>query len=126
MNTEVWAISFSEPHLARRWIQETCSPFRLLLDPERTVYRAYGLRRSYVAGWSPKTVWFYIRLLLSGRKWRGIQGDSAQLGGDFILDKEGTVRLAYPSRDAADRPPLRIFWPSCAGLRRWPQRTVRR
>ena len=40
----------------------------------------------------------------AGRRWRGIQGDSAQLGGDFIVDADGIVRLAYRSRDPTDRP----------------------
>ena len=49
-------------------------------------------------------MWRYVQLLASGRKWRGIQGDSAQLGGDFIVDANGVVRLAYRSYDPTDRP----------------------
>ncbi len=49
-------------------------------------------------------MWRYVRLLAAGRKWRGIQGDSAQLGGDFIVDTNGVVQLAYPSHDPTDRP----------------------
>lgn len=49
-------------------------------------------------------MWRYVQLLASGRKWRGIQGDSAQLGGDFIVDANGVVRLAYRSHDPTDRP----------------------
>jgi len=49
-------------------------------------------------------MWRYVHLLIAGRKWRGIQGDSAQLGGDFIVDKNGIVRLAYRSHDPTDRP----------------------
>ena len=49
-------------------------------------------------------MWRYARLLAAGRKWRGIQGDSTQLGGDFIVDASGIVRLAYRSHDPTDRP----------------------
>jgi hypothetical protein len=42
--------------------------------------------------------------LLSGRKWRGIQGSSTQLGGDFIVDTNGFLRLTYRSQEATDRP----------------------
>ena len=49
-------------------------------------------------------MWRYVRLLIAGRKWRGIQGDSAQLGGDFIVDTNGILRLAYRSHDPTDRP----------------------
>ncbi len=99
-------MSFSSPGYARVWSEEVCSAFRLLLDRERTLYRAYGLERSLWRSWNLRTLWLYIRLLLSGRKWRGIQGDSAQLGGDFIVDSEGVVRLTYRSHDPTDRPPV--------------------
>ncbi|MGD9099523.1 MAG: peroxiredoxin-like family protein, partial [Anaerolineae bacterium] len=102
--TEVLVISFGAPAFARTWLEETCTPFRLLLDPERTVYHAYGLERSFWRAWSLKTVRRYVQLLRAGRKWRGIQGDSAQMGGDFVVDANGVVRLAYRSYDPTDRP----------------------
>ena len=104
LNTKVLIIAFGTLPLAQAWLEETCAPFRLLLDPERTVYQAYGLKRSLLRSWNPKTVWSYVQLLRAGRQWRGIQGDSTQLGGDFVVDADGIVRLAYRSRDAADRP----------------------
>ena len=104
LNAEVWLITFSWPDLADAWRQETCAAFRMLLDPERKTYTAYGLKRSRLRSWNLKTLWAYARLLLSGRKWRGIQGDSTQLGGDFVVDQKGILRLSYPSQDAADRP----------------------
>jgi len=104
LNAQVLIISFGTPELAQAWLEETCAPFTMLLDPERVVYRAYGMGRSWLRSWNVNTLWLYVRLLLSGRRWRGIQGDSAQLGGDFIVDANGIVRLAYSSRDPTDRP----------------------
>ena len=104
LNTEVLLITFSSAGYARKWSQETCAPFRLLLDRERTIYHTYGLERSLMRSWNVKTVQRYVQLMSKGRKWRGIQGDSAQLGGDFIIDSEGIVRLAYRSHDPTDRP----------------------
>jgi len=97
-------ISFGSYPAAQSWLKETCAPFQLLLDSERVVYQAYGLERSFLHSWGPKTIWRYVRLLTAGRKWRGIQGDSAQLGGDFIVDTNGVIRLAYRSHDPTDRP----------------------
>ena len=68
------------------------------------MYKAYGLERSLARSWNLRTIWRYVQLLTSGRKWRGIQGDSAQLGGDFIVDADGIVQLAYRSHDPTDRP----------------------
>jgi len=104
LNTEVLIIAFGTLPLAQAWLEETCAPFHLLLDPERTVYQAYGLERSLLRSWNLKTVRRYVQLMRAGRQWRGIQGDSTQLGGDFIIDADGIVRLAYPSRDPTDRP----------------------
>jgi len=110
LNAEVLVIAFGALPLAQAWLEETCSPFRLLLDPERTVYEAYELERSLLRSWNLKTVRRYVQLMRDGRQWRGIQGDSTQLGGDFIVDADGILRLVYRSRDATDRPPVeRLF-----------------
>ena len=105
LNTRVLLITFGTLPAAQAWLEETCSPFQLLLDSERAVYNAYELERSLLRSWNLRTIWRYVQLLTSGRQWRGIQGDSAQLGGDFIIDTEGIVRLAYRSHDPTDRPP---------------------
>lgn len=104
LETEVLLVSFSSPNYARLWIKETCAPFRLLLDRERRVYRTYGLGSSLWRSWSLRTVWSYVKLMRAGRKWHGIQGDSTQMGGDFIIDADGVIRLAYRSQDPTDRP----------------------
>jgi hypothetical protein len=104
LKTNVVIISFGSPYNAQLWEKETQSKFTLLLDPERNAYRAYGLERSMLRSWGLNTFLTYSRLMLSGRKWRGIQGDSSQLGGDFIVNANGIIRLAYYSRDPSDRP----------------------
>ena len=106
LNTEVVVISFSEPELAKRWLEETCAPFIMLLDQERKIYQAYGIKRSFFGTWNLGTVWFYIQMFLAGRKWHGIQGDPNQMGGDFVIDTRSILRLAHPSQEATDRPPV--------------------
>lgn len=105
-NVEVLIITFGSVGLARAWLAETCGSFHLLLDPSREVYGLYGLERSLWRSWNLKTIWRYVQLLGAGRQWRGIQGDSAQLGGDFIVDRGEIVRLAYRSHDPTDRPSI--------------------
>lgn len=106
LNATVVIITFGPAYLAKNWIEETQAPFLVLIDEERAAYRAYGLERSLVRSWGIKTIWRYAQLLLSGRRWRGIQGDSGQLGGDFIVDTQGMLRLVYPSQNPTDRPPI--------------------
>ncbi len=106
LNTRLVVISFGLASQARAWLEETGAPFTLLLDPERAAYRAYGLEHSLVRSWGLKVWGQYARLMLAGRQWRGTlrEGDSGQLGGDFIVDANGIARLAYRSRDPTDRP----------------------
>lgn len=104
LNVKVFIITFGNLLGASNWLKETYSNFQLLLDPDRFIYERYGLEHSLLRSWNFKTIWMYIKLLSSGRKWRGIQGDSAQLGGDFIIDSKGIVQLAYRSHDPTDRP----------------------
>lgn len=91
-------VTFSSAAYGRVWLKEVCSAFRLLIDRERAVYVRYGLKHSLLRAWNLKTVRKYVQLMRAGRRWREIQGDSAQLGGDFIIDKQGIIRLVYPSR----------------------------
>lgn len=100
----MYLLSFGLEWQAKRWLEETQAPFPLLLDSDRTAYRAYDLERSAAKSWSPKMLLHYFRLILKGGKLRPIQGDPSQLGGDFIVDNEGIVRFSRPSEDPADRP----------------------
>lgn len=109
LEVEVLIVSFGTQPLARAWLEETCAPFRLLLDPTRAVYHAYGLEQSFWHSWNLRTIWRYLQLIAAGRKWRGIQGDSTQLGGDFIIDAAGILHLAYRSHDPTDRPPTSML-----------------
>ncbi|MDP1715802.1 MAG: peroxiredoxin-like family protein [Anaerolineales bacterium] len=108
LNTRVFIISFGTLPALHKWMNETCASFDVLFDPDRNVYRAYQLERSLLRSWSPRTIWTVAKLLLAGRKWISKQDDSdtSQLGGDFIVDKNGILRLVHPSHDPADRPPV--------------------
>jgi hypothetical protein len=101
---EVVLISFGQQEEAGEWLEEVCSAFQMLLDPERKIYYYYKLKHSWTGSWNLKTLSYYIRALLGGVEWRGITGDSAQLGGDFIIGRDGTFLLKHPSQEAIDRP----------------------
>ncbi|MCA9971741.1 MAG: AhpC/TSA family protein [Anaerolineales bacterium] len=104
LGVEVLAISFGTPYWANVWLQETGAPFPLLLDPERAAYHAYGLQSSVFRSWVPKNLWYYVKAVLQGRELLGKRGDPHQLGGDFLVDRRGIIRLAHPSADPTDRP----------------------
>jgi hypothetical protein len=76
----------------------------LLVDAQRETYAAFGMRRSMRGSWTLETVRRYRQLMKEGHRWRGIQGDSLQLGGDAIVDAAGIVRFLAPSKTPVDRP----------------------
>ncbi len=104
LNTDIVTISFGIEYWARMWLQETQSPYPFLVDPERNAYHAYGLQSSVFRSWMPQNLWFYAKATLQGREKFGKRGDPHQLGGDFIVDSQGIVRLAHPSKEPTDRP----------------------
>lgn len=103
-DTNVVFIAFSAGALARNWLQETGISFSILIDQERIAYNAFQLDRSLLRSWGPKTWLAYARLMLKGHRWRGIQDDSTQLGGDFLIDRQGKILFTLRSRDPSHRP----------------------
>lgn len=111
-------ISFGPAAKAPAWLEETRSAFPLLVDARRETYRAYGMRRSLHGSWNIATVRRYRQLMRDGHEWRGIQGDSLQLGGDVIVDADGTVRLLHPSKSPTDRASPQSLLAALSELRR--------
>jgi peroxiredoxin len=97
-------LTFCTRPAAQAYLAEMKVPFDLLLDTRRDVYRRYGLERSFWRSWTPKLIWRYAHQLATKGQFRRSRGDPTQLGGDFIIDRTGIVRLAYRSRTALDRP----------------------
>ncbi len=106
LGVKVLLVTFSSSGYAKKFREEVCSQFPVLIDRERSLYNTYGLESSLLRSWGWKNLWAYTKKLLSGQEWKGIQGDSTQLGGDFIIDHDGIVQFAYRSRDPTDRPPV--------------------
>ena len=102
-HVRVVTVSFDSLYWSQAWLKETESPFPFLRDTERVAYRAYGLQASRWRAWSPATVWYYAKARWQGRQSLGKRGDTHQLGGDFLIDPEGVIVAAHPSRHPADR-----------------------
>jgi hypothetical protein len=106
LNTDVLTITFSSLGYAKVWSEEVCPQFPLLVDSDHALYRLYGMERSLVSPWSPRALWRMVQLVRAGQRWRGIQGDVTEQGGDIVVAANGLVRYLYVSRDPSDRPPV--------------------
>ncbi len=104
LDTSVLLISFGTTEGTKEWRDEVCPPFPALINARRDVYRDYQLEQSLWGPWNLKTLVYYLRAFAPGRKWRGIKGDSTQLAGDSVVDRDGTFLLEYRSEGPTDRP----------------------
>lgn len=78
-------------------------PFAILPDPERGLYRAYGVEGSW-GGFLKGSlqVGKLATALREGFLPGRMEGDINMVPADFILDEEGRVAVAYYGRDISD------------------------
>ncbi len=102
----VVVVSFAEPGHLVTYQEHHQWPFVLLADPDRNAYREFNLKRlSWLRVISPSTLRIYFRLLRQGKKIQNYgKDDYYQAGGDFLVDRQGTVLFAHRSQDPSDRP----------------------
>lgn len=84
--------------------------FPVLVDLERRAYHDWRLRRaSFASIWLSPPVWRqYARLLRTGERLRRTGRDTRQLGGDFVIGRDGTLAYARP-QEADNRPPVGVL-----------------
>lgn len=105
-NTNILVISQSTP-AALAAQRKRGDPLPVAGDPDRAAYRAFGLERTpWYTLVRPDVVlgylWQIVRLVPVKLPYR--REDVLQLGGDFLLDRQGNVVFAYRSRVPTDRP----------------------
>lgn len=106
-DTTVAAIAFADTGRLAAHREHLDLPFPLLADPERAVYRRFGLERAPLwRVYNPGTLRLYGRLLRRGRRLRRPMDDTRQLGGDFVIDATGRLAVAFRPRSPDDRPPI--------------------
>ena len=110
-NVKIVVVSFAEPAMLARYQEHHHWRFPILADPERAAYRAFGLERlAWHRVFSLATLKLYLKLIRKGLV-RDDYGDSDvyQAGGDFLLDRCGTIYFAHRSQDPADRPSVSML-----------------
>jgi peroxiredoxin len=106
LNTQIAVVTFTGGYWADHWLKDTGVDFPLLIDENNDLYDSFDLKRSFWKTWQPKVILDYAKRLVKGESLKQSSGDPYQMGGDFIIDTDGIVRLAYRSDDPTDRPPV--------------------
>ena len=98
-------ITFTRPRNLPGFRRRLALAYPVLADETRAVYHAYGLQRgSWWRVWGLNSARAYSRLLRQGRRLERPTGDTLQLGGDFVVDRDGRLAYAYRSTGPDDRP----------------------
>ena len=109
LDTEVIVITFTEPDNVAAYRDANLLPFTILVDPDRAVYRAFGLGRGTVARvWGIRAARRYLELLRTSaiRRLRAPIEDTLQLGGDFVIAPDGSLAWGPWSQGPDDRPTI--------------------
>jgi peroxiredoxin Q/BCP len=79
-------------------------PFDLVPDPEKRIFRAYGVERGLAGMFSPTVMLEYYRALRAGFPPGMLTADGSITGNpaDFIIDGEGRIAYAHYGRHYAD------------------------
>jgi alkyl hydroperoxide reductase subunit AhpC len=104
---QVILVSMGTPVEAESFRQQYGVPFPIISDPEKHLYRAYGLKRAGLMQlFSPGLVRKGLQAAGEGHLPGIPQGDPMQMPGTFIIDQEGRLLLRHFARDAADYLPV--------------------
>jgi len=102
-------ISFGSPQGAAHWLKETDCKLDMFLDQERSLYQAFGLRRSLSKVWNMQMIHTYAEKIVGGEIFpesKQDDDDPLQMGGDFTLNRSGRIILSHKSSNPYDRPTI--------------------
>ena len=101
----IFAVSFESATRTGEYQQKQRLPFPILRDPRRAAYLLFGIERRAVHKiYRPSTIWYYVRSAIRGEFPGRTKGDMFQLGGNVLLDRDGSTLWVYQSSQPADRP----------------------
>ncbi len=105
LEIQTLVVTFEGRREAREYLDETGLIWPLLVDTDRQLYRAYDMHAARLRHlWGFATMRAYGREALRGRFPRIPRADTAQQGGNVLIDPGGVVRLHHVGSGPADRP----------------------
>ena len=91
-----------------KYVGKQNPPFSIITDPERTVYKKYGVESSWIAFFLSAFTRSYdgINAFLKGFLPYKLEGEIALLPADFLIDENHKISVAYYGKDIGDHLPL--------------------
>ena len=106
-NLSLVAVFQSPSASIRRYVGKQDIPFPVIADPERRLYRLYGVESSW-----PGFIWGSLRLptvasaLMKGFLPGKMEGVKSMVSADFLIGPDSTIQVAYYGSDIGDHLPI--------------------
>jgi peroxiredoxin len=105
---EVVLVAYNDPELVMSQLFRSLDlPFLLLVDKGREAYQSWGLGQ---ADWrtllNPALYWNVARMAMRRPKPLGRAPTTSQLGGDFVIDRDGKIVFVNRMKSIYDRAPV--------------------
>ncbi len=105
LGADVVLVAFHDPELlTAKMLRDLELPYTLLLDPQMAAYRQWGLGQAGLMTWiRPGLYWAGLKSALRREPSLGKSPDPGQLGGDFVVDRQGRLTLVNRMKSYHDR-----------------------
>lgn len=107
--TDVVLLTFTDADNIPAYREQHQLDLNVLVDRNRSAYKAYGLGRGSIRRvWGFRAAKKYFDLIRSGgfSRLAAPSEDTLQLGGDFIIDKDGVLIYGFWGEGPDDRPQI--------------------
>ena len=101
---ELVVVGNGTPKQARWFIGDLGLKTPVYTDPTLEVYRAADAKRGLGSALRPSVFAHAFKAYRAGFRQKGVQGDATQLGGTFIIQRDGSAPFVYRSTVAGDAP----------------------
>lgn len=109
-NADVVLVTFTEPDKLAAYLEHRQLSYPVVIDTDRSTYQAFGLERGSVPRvWGLRSAKRYMEIIRDHgfgvfKQFGSPTEDTLQLGGDFVIDPDGTLIYGYWSTGPDDRP----------------------
>lgn len=98
-------VGMGTPEEAAAFVGKLEIPVSMIADPDRRLYRDFGLKTASIPElFFPSVAFKAITAMAQGHTVGLPVGDIRQLPGVFIIDTDGRIVFSHVSKDAADHP----------------------
>jgi peroxiredoxin len=106
---DMLAVFQSPEEKLRQYVGRQAVPFPLIPDPEQRLYALYGVSHSwggFLKAWALRLPEIGLSVIGQGFLPGSVEGGIHRIPADFLIDRDGSIAMAYYGRDIGDHLPL--------------------